>query len=110
MKIRRELKPFPVIFIFLSLKPILLSRTLSNLFAKKNCYLFCITVTRIACSQAFLLLSFVFSFAHSPLGAAIKDATSFSSQEKSVCPGKPNLTIATGICHTAYNAKYNMGG
>ncbi len=35
-----------------------------NLFAKKNCYLFCITVTHVACSHAFFALSFVFLFAH----------------------------------------------
>jgi hypothetical protein len=52
------------------------------LFAKKNWYLFCITVTRVACSQEFLL-SPLSSYLHiSPLGAAIKGATSFSSQEK----------------------------
>jgi hypothetical protein len=51
------------------------------LFAKKNCYLFCTTVTHVACSQAFFALPFVFSFVQSLLGAAIKGATSFSSQE-----------------------------
>ncbi len=34
------------------------------MFAKKNCYLFCITVTRVAYSQAPMLCPFVFPFAH----------------------------------------------
>ncbi len=34
------------------------------MFAKKNCYLFCISVTRIACSQAPMLCPFVFLFVH----------------------------------------------
>ncbi len=34
------------------------------MFAKKNCYLFCITVTRVACSQALMRCPFVFPFAH----------------------------------------------
>ncbi len=47
-------------------------RTLSNLFAKKNCYLFCITVTRVACSQVFLLCPLSSYLCISTLGAAIK--------------------------------------
>ncbi len=50
--------PFPQTHSTLSVTRI---RTSSNFFAKKNCYLFCITIKRIACSQAFLLcpLSFL---------------------------------------------------
>ncbi len=58
------------------------------MFAKKNCYLFCIIVTHVACSHAFLpCLSFYLRI--SPLGAAIKGATSFSSQENT-CFGIPD--------------------
>ncbi len=34
------------------------------MFAEKNCYLFCITVTCVACSQALMLCPFVFPFVH----------------------------------------------
>ncbi len=53
--------PFPLTHSTLSVTHV---RTSSNLFAKKNCYLFCITVTCIACIQACFALSFVFLFAH----------------------------------------------
>jgi hypothetical protein len=61
---------------------------LSNLFAKKNCYLFCITVTCVACSQAFFLCLLSSYLRISPLGAAIKGATSFSSHEKPLVWGE----------------------
>ncbi len=51
------------------------------MFAKKNCYLFCITVTRVACSQAFLLCPLSSYLRISPLGAAIKGATSFPNRK-----------------------------
>jgi hypothetical protein len=70
--------PFPQTHSTLSVTCI---RTSSNLFAKKNCYLFCITVTHEACSHAFLPCPLSSFLSISPLGAAIKGTTSFSSQE-----------------------------
>ena len=60
---------------------IICTRTLSNLSAKTNDVDFCMIITHVACSLAFLPFLFVFYLRLSTLGDAIKGAMSFSSQK-----------------------------